>query len=67
MLPLQPRPDRPTWPSSNDDETNSLSDDDSSPAPQSQCGADEQDRIFGGQITDLDEFPWMALLGYRTR
>lgn len=40
---------------------------DSSPAPRNQCGVDTQgDRIYGGQFTDLDEFPWMALLGYLT-
>lgn len=39
---------------------------DSSPAPRNDCGIDFSDRIYGGQITDLDEFPWMALLGYRT-
>lgn len=22
-------------------------------------------KIFGGVLTDVDEFPWMALLGYR--
>lgn len=43
-------------------------DEDSSPAPRNQCGVDMNgDRIYGGQITDLDEFPWMALLGYLTR
>ncbi|XP_038214655.1 serine protease 7 [Zerene cesonia] len=40
---------------------------DSYPEPRSSCGIDNGDRIFGGQITDLDEFPWMALLGYRTK
>ncbi|XP_045495182.1 phenoloxidase-activating enzyme 1-like [Colias croceus] len=40
---------------------------DSYPAPRGSCGIDNGDRIFGGQITDLDEFPWMSLLGYRTK
>nr|XP_021182323.2 phenoloxidase-activating enzyme 1 isoform X1 [Helicoverpa armigera]ATD13324.1 csp8 [Helicoverpa armigera] len=41
---------------------------DSSPAPRNQCGVDTNgDRIYGGTFTDLDEFPWMALLGYLTR
>ncbi|KAJ8730648.1 hypothetical protein PYW08_002061 [Mythimna loreyi] len=40
---------------------------DSSLAPMNQCGVDTNGwKIFGGQFTDLDEFPWMALLGYRT-
>lgn len=30
-----------------------------------QCGQDLSDRIFGGQPTDLDEFPWTALIQYR--
>nr|ADF43208.1 prophenoloxidase activating proteinase 1 [Biston betularia] len=43
-------------------------DDDSRPAPRNMCGIDTNgDRIYGGQITDLDEFPWMCLMGYRTR
>lgn len=29
------------------------------------CGADLSDRIFGGQKTALDEFPWTALIQYR--
>ncbi|XP_077283142.1 ovochymase-like [Arctopsyche grandis] len=33
-----------------------------------ECGeAPGADRIYNGQITDIDEFPWMALLGYRRR
>lgn len=40
---------------------------DSTPTPKNQCGVDTTgDRVYGGTITDLDEFPWMALLGYRT-
>lgn len=47
---------------------NEYSPEDSSPASSNECGIDTNgDRIFGGQFTDLDEFPWMALLGYRTR
>ncbi|XP_043272974.1 CLIP domain-containing serine protease 2-like [Venturia canescens] len=30
----------------------------------SDCGSDVSKRIVGGEITDLDEFPWMALLEY---
>ncbi|KAI5639875.1 trypsin domain-containing protein [Phthorimaea operculella] len=60
---------RPVWPSPVEEEPASQGDqssnDDASPARE--CGVDRSDRIYGGQITDLDEFPWMALLGYRTR
>ncbi|RVE52975.1 hypothetical protein evm_002452 [Chilo suppressalis] len=39
---------------------------DSSPSGRGECGVDTNgDRIYGGQFTELDEFPWMALLGYR--
>lgn len=31
------------------------------------CGADTQDRIYGGEKTAIDEFPWMALLEYSKR
>ncbi|XP_068632384.1 phenoloxidase-activating enzyme 1-like [Battus philenor] len=41
---------------------------DSFPTPQDKCGIDTNgDRIFGGQFTDLDEFPWMVLQGYLTK
>ncbi|XP_050675358.1 CLIP domain-containing serine protease HP8-like [Leptidea sinapis] len=30
------------------------------------CGVQNSDRIFGGEITELDEHPWMALLQYST-
>ncbi|KAF5305584.1 hypothetical protein FQA39_LY01675 [Lamprigera yunnana] len=31
------------------------------------CGSDTTtNRIYNGQLTDLDEFPWMALLGYKS-
>ncbi|KAF5289867.1 hypothetical protein FQR65_LT02001 [Abscondita terminalis] len=29
------------------------------------CGVSTQNRIVGGETTDLDEFPWMALLEYQ--
>ena len=29
------------------------------------CGKDLSNRIVGGNITDIDEFPWMVLLEYR--
>nr|XP_015836792.1 PREDICTED: uncharacterized protein LOC661375 [Tribolium castaneum] len=28
------------------------------------CGLNTQSRIYGGEKTDLDEFPWMALIEY---
>ncbi|XP_026732866.1 serine protease 7-like isoform X2 [Trichoplusia ni] len=66
----QPRPtQRPTsQPSNQDGGGSGFFQEDSSPAPRNQCGVDTNgDRIYGGTFTDLDEFPWMALLGYRTR
>ncbi|CAB3223237.1 unnamed protein product [Arctia plantaginis] len=63
--PTQPATSRPTVPSGGSDENFP---EDSSPAPRNQCGVDTNgDRIYGGLFTDLDEFPWMALMGYRTR
>ncbi|KAJ8721367.1 hypothetical protein PYW07_002142 [Mythimna separata] len=48
--------------------SSSYNQEDSSPAPRNQCGIDNNgDRIYGGQLTELDEFPWMALLGYKNR
>ncbi|XP_062713900.1 CLIP domain-containing serine protease B4-like [Aedes albopictus] len=29
------------------------------------CGAEMGDRIYGGQKTGLDDFPWLALINYR--
>lgn len=31
------------------------------------CGSDASDRIFGGERTKIDEYPWMALLQYTKR
>lgn len=31
------------------------------------CGLDASDRLFGGNGTSIDEFPWMALLKYSKR
>lgn len=31
------------------------------------CGNDLTSRIIGGEITELDEFPWMTLLEYQKR
>ena len=31
------------------------------------CGVNTQSRIYGGEKTDLDEFPWMALIEYEKR
>ncbi|KAE8739323.1 hypothetical protein FOCC_FOCC015172, partial [Frankliniella occidentalis] len=33
--------------------------------PVGECGIQTSERIFGGNETDLGEFPWMALLQYR--
>ena len=32
---------------------------------QSVCGLDFRDKIVGGNITGLTEFPWMALILFR--
>lgn len=33
-----------------------------------ECGYQfEENRIIGGNYTELDEFPWMALLNYNTK
>lgn len=32
-----------------------------------ECGSDTSNRIFGGEVTRLDEFPWMALIEYLKR
>lgn len=31
------------------------------------CGQDTMDKIVGGEVADIDEFPWMVLLEYLTR
>lgn len=31
------------------------------------CGTDSIDSIYGGEVTNLDEYPWMALLAYSKR
>lgn len=36
------------------------------PQPPS-CGGDSQDRIIGGSLTNLLEYPWTVLLGYDKR
>lgn len=28
------------------------------------CGQNPSDRIFGGEVADIGEFPWMALLEF---
>lgn len=41
---------------------------DSVPAADGECGIDTNgDRIIGGEETELDEFRWMAMLGYRNK
>ncbi|XP_046962571.1 phenoloxidase-activating enzyme 1-like [Vanessa cardui] len=56
-------PSRPVRPSGGEDP---VEEEDSYPMPRDKCGIDTNgDRLYGGQITDLDEFPWMALLGYQ--
>lgn len=56
------RPVRPSGPA------DAWSEEDSYPESRDKCGIDTNgDRVYGGQFTDLDEFPWMALLGYQPR
>lgn len=31
------------------------------------CGTDNTNRIIGGEVTKIDEFPWMALIEYSKR
>jgi len=40
---------------------------DNNPLLPRDCGRDLLQRIVGGQRTDLDEFPWMALVEYQKR
>ncbi|XP_072938597.1 phenoloxidase-activating enzyme 1-like [Epargyreus clarus] len=57
---------RPVPPPSISDKVEPVNPEDSFLMPRDKCGLDENgDRIYGGQFTDLDEFPWMALMGYR--
>ncbi|XP_059611758.1 serine protease easter-like [Phlebotomus argentipes] len=36
------------------------------PDPNSgQCGIDTSNRIYGGEVTKIDEYPWMVLLRYK--
>ncbi|CAB3223236.1 unnamed protein product [Arctia plantaginis] len=43
------------------------SSEDSLPAPRDQCGNENfEHRIYSGEDTEIYEFPWMALLGYKT-
>ncbi|CAD6992754.1 unnamed protein product [Ceratitis capitata] len=32
-----------------------------------QCGQMSSGRIYGGNVTEIDEFPWLALIGYKKR
>ncbi|CAK9822833.1 CLIP domain-containing serine protease HP8 [Anthophora retusa] len=48
----------------NTDDANLQYDLSNNPLLPTNCGKDLSQRIFGGERTDLDEFPWMALLEY---
>lgn len=69
----QPAPWNPTdgnygnqpVPNSNEDNENLQYDLSNNPLLPVDCGKDLSQRIFGGERTELDEFPWMALLEYR--
>jgi hypothetical protein len=32
-----------------------------------ECGIDAENRIYGGNVTTIDEYPWMVLLQYSKR
>ncbi|KOB76290.1 Prophenoloxidase activating proteinase 1 [Operophtera brumata] len=50
------------------DQIDPKKEEDSNLESRERCGRDTNgDRIYGGTVTELDEFPWMALLGYRRR
>lgn len=68
-FPNNPRPtdsiEEPTTPGNND--ANLQYDPSSNPLLPTDCGKELTQRIFGGEKTDLDEFPWMTLLEYAKR
>ncbi|XP_049859807.1 CLIP domain-containing serine protease HP8-like [Schistocerca gregaria] len=35
--------------------------------PMDTCGQDDSDRVLGGNVTAVNQYPWMALLGYSSR
>ncbi|XP_014477561.1 PREDICTED: uncharacterized protein LOC106745987 [Dinoponera quadriceps] len=57
-----PNPDSLPSPQDGDGSTIDLNDNPYLPNP---CGRDLSRRLLGGEKTDLDEFPWMALLEYQ--
>lgn len=61
---LEPNPnsERPN----RNENTNDQYDFSNNPLLSTDCGKDLSQRIYGGEITDLDEFPWMVLLEYLT-
>lgn len=59
--PTTPRPSRPTPARPSDQGHANLR-----LLPTEECGVDLSQRIFGGNETELGEFPWMALLQYRS-
>lgn len=65
-----PRPESPEWnqqPTSPRPSENIQVDLADNPLLPSDCGRDLSQRIVGGERTELDEFPWMALLEYQKR
>ncbi|XP_069356452.1 phenoloxidase-activating enzyme 1-like [Maniola hyperantus] len=63
-----PRRRRPTSVVRPIDGEDPVYEEDSYPESRDKCGIENDgNRIIGGQLTELDEFPWMALLGYQPR
>lgn len=62
-----PPPPPPTKPSSGDTSSALLaSHPNAKLLPLQECGVDYSTRIFGGEVTNLDEYPWLTLLRYRS-
>lgn len=65
---FEPNPNskRPNDNTQNTNDQNIQYDFSNNPLLPTDCGKDLSQRIYGGEITDLDEFPWMVLLEYLT-
>lgn len=61
-----PNSERPNNSIVNTNDQNIQYDFSNNPLLPTDCGKDLSQRIYGGEITGLDEFPWMALLEYVT-
>lgn len=59
--------ENPSPSSQSENPNNSQIDLSNNPLLPNNCGRDLSQRIVGGEITELDEFPWMVLLEYQKR